>query len=184
MTEEEIGASEEAAVGEGSAFEDSTDENGTIIRDTDIVFDCPHCGHNLAIDYRGAGLQINCVQCGETVLVPIPDGMKIDDLDIEPGEILKQLFKTRRDLQKQEIRAEGLEEQVRGLVERNSALYAQCEAFAMQVAELKTFCQQHMALSEKMTGLLDRMHASLAAGAAAGKMEEGAAETDEASAEA
>ena len=107
-------------------------------------------------------------------------------LDIEPGEILKQLFKTRRDLQKQEIRAEGLEEQVRGLVERNSALYAQCEAFAMQVAELKTFCQQHMALSEKMTGLLDRMHASLAAGAAAGKMmkEEGAAEPDEASAEA
>ena len=30
------------------------------IRDTDIVFDCPHCGKNLVIDYRGAGLQINC----------------------------------------------------------------------------------------------------------------------------
>ena len=167
MTEEEIGASEEAAVGEGSAFEDSTDENGTIIRDTDIVFDCPHCGHNLAIDYRGAGLQINCVQCGETVLVPIPDGMKIDDLDIEPGEILKQLFKTRRDLQKQELRAEGLEEQVRGLVERNSMLYAQCEAFAMQVAELRTVCQQHVSLSEKMNGLIDRMQASLASNAPA-----------------
>ncbi len=165
MTEEELGVTEEAEadVGEGSTVEDSTEENGTIIRDTDIVFDCPHCGHNLAIDYRGAGLQINCVQCGESVLVPIPDGMKIDDLDIEPGEILKQLFKTRRDLQKQELRAEGLEEQVRGLVERNSMLYAQCEAFAMQVAELRTFCQQHIALSEKMTGLLDRMKASLAA---------------------
>ena len=24
------------------------------IRDTDIVFDCPHCGKNLVIDYRGA----------------------------------------------------------------------------------------------------------------------------------
>ena len=43
------------------------------IRDTDIVFDCPHCGKNLVIDYRGAGLQINCSECGEPVLVPIPD---------------------------------------------------------------------------------------------------------------
>jgi predicted RNA-binding Zn-ribbon protein involved in translation (DUF1610 family) len=59
------------------------------INDTDIVFDCPHCGHNLCIDYRGAGLQISCSECGEPVLVPIPDGMKIDDLDLDPGEILK-----------------------------------------------------------------------------------------------
>ena len=171
MTEEELGATKqaEADAAEGSAVEDGTDENGTIIRDTDIVFDCPHCGHNLAIDYRGAGLQINCVRCGESVLVPIPDGMKIDDLDIEPGEILKQLFKTRRDLQKQELRAEGLEEQVRGLVERNSLLYAQGEALAMQVAELKAFCQQQVALSEKMTALLDRMQVSLAAEASVGE---------------
>ena len=42
------------------------------INDTDIVFDCPHCGHNLCIDYRGAGLQITCSECGEAVLVPIP----------------------------------------------------------------------------------------------------------------
>ena len=181
MAEEELDAEVAAEAVEDSEYDNS--ENGTIIRDTDIVFDCPHCGHNLAIDYRGAGLQINCVQCGESVLVPIPDGMKIDDLDIEPGEILKQLFKTRRDLQKQEMRAEGLEEQVRGLVERNSTLYAQCEAFAMQVAELKTFCQQQIALSDKMTGLLDRMHASLAANAPAGKMGAATA-TDESAAEA
>ena len=160
MAEEELDAEVAAEVAEDSEYDNS--ENGTIIRDTDIVFDCPHCGHNLAIDYRGAGLQINCVQCGETVLVPIPDGMKIDDLDIEPGEILKQLFKTRRDLQKQELRAEGLEEQVRGLVERNSMLYAQCEALAMQVSELRNFCQQHASVGEKMVALLDRMSASLA----------------------
>ena len=160
MTEEEVenqapeSADEEAAIGD--------DESGTVIRDTDIVFDCPHCGHNLAIDYRGAGLQINCVQCGESVLVPIPDGMKIDDLDIEPGEILKQLFKTRRDLQRQEARAEGLEEQVRGMAERISTLYAQCEAFAMQVAELRNFCQQQSTVHDKMTALLDRMAAGIA----------------------
>ena len=164
MAEEELDTAGAAGMVDDSEFDNT--ENGTIIRDTDIVFDCPHCGHNLAIDYRGAGLQINCVQCGESVLVPIPDGMKIDDLDIEPGEILKQLFKTRRDLQKEELRAEGLEEQVRGLVERNSMLYAQCEALAMQVAELRTFCQQHASVSEKMVALLDRMSTSLANDAA------------------
>ena len=43
------------------------------------------------------------------MLVPIPDGMKIDDLDLDPGEILKQLFATRRNLQRAEARAEALE---------------------------------------------------------------------------
>ena len=79
------------------------------IQDTDIVFDCPHCGHNLCIDYRGAGLQINCSECDEPVLVPIPDGMKISDLDLDAGELLKQLFATRRLLQRAEARAEALE---------------------------------------------------------------------------
>ena len=78
------------------------------IRDTDIVFDCPHCGKNLVIDYRGAGLQINCSECGESVLVPIPDGMQLSDLDLDPGEILKQLFATRRNYQKAELRIQAL----------------------------------------------------------------------------
>ena len=78
------------------------------IRDTDIVFDCPHCGKNLVIDYRGAGLQINCSECGEPVLVPIPDGMQLGDLDLDPGEILKQLFATRRNYQKAEAQVESL----------------------------------------------------------------------------
>jgi predicted RNA-binding Zn-ribbon protein involved in translation (DUF1610 family) len=78
------------------------------IRDTDIVFDCPHCGKNLVIDYRGAGLQINCSECGEPVLVPIADGMELTDLDLDPGEILKQLFATRRNYQKAELKIQAL----------------------------------------------------------------------------
>ena len=78
------------------------------IRDTDIVFDCPHCGKNLVIDYRGAGLQINCSECGEPVLVPIPDGMELNDLDLDPGEILKQLFATRRNYQRAELKIQAL----------------------------------------------------------------------------
>ncbi len=84
-------------------------EEETIIRDTDIVFDCPHCGYNLVIDYRGAGLPITCTNCHEAVLVPIPDGMRIDDLDTSPGELLKELFATRRKLQRAERRTEELE---------------------------------------------------------------------------
>ena len=59
---EEIETPADAAAEFGAPEEDG----GTVIRDTDIVFDCPHCGHNLAIDYRGAGLQIECVNCGES----------------------------------------------------------------------------------------------------------------------
>ena len=89
-----------------AAVRDNGDE--AEIRDTDIVFDCPHCGKNLVIDYRGAGLQINCSDCGESVLVPIPDGMELGDLDLEPGEILKQLFATRRNYQKAEQTIQAL----------------------------------------------------------------------------
>jgi len=78
------------------------------IRDTDIVFDCPYCGKTLVIDYRGAGLQIECSDCGKSVLVPIPDGMELGDLDLNPGEILKQLFATRRNFQKAELQIQAL----------------------------------------------------------------------------
>ncbi len=100
----------------------SAESGDAQINDTDIVFDCPHCGHNLCIDYRGAGLQITCSECGEAVLVPIPDGMKIDDLDLDPGEILKQLFATRRNLQRAEARAEALEVKLAEAAEKVAAV--------------------------------------------------------------
>ena len=111
MVEENEALEEEAS----DAEDDGADAQ---INDTDIVFDCPHCGHNLCIDYRGAGLQITCSECGEAVLVPIPDGMKIDDLDLDPGEILKQLFATRRNLQRAEARAEALEAKLAAVVQK------------------------------------------------------------------
>lgn len=90
---------------------------GADIRDTDIVFDCPHCGKTLVIDYRGAGLQINCSECGKEVLVPIPDGMELTDLDLDSGEILKQLFATRRNYQKAEIKIQALKARLVSLQE-------------------------------------------------------------------
>ena len=105
----------EEQIEEEVAFREDVDE--AEIRETDIVFDCPHCGKNLVIDYRGAGLQINCSECGETVLVPIPDGMELHDLDLDSGEILKQLFATRRNYQKAELTIQGLKARLRQLQE-------------------------------------------------------------------
>ena len=101
------------------------------IRDTDIVFDCPHCGKSLVIDYRGAGLQINCSECGESVLVPIPDGMELTDLDLDPGEILKQLFATRRNFQKAELAIQALKAR---LVQLQEALGVMQEVVAEGLA--------------------------------------------------
>ncbi|MDY0149869.1 MAG: hypothetical protein RBT03_07275 [Kiritimatiellia bacterium] len=45
----------------------------TEIREGDILFDCPHCGKNMAIEAAGAGLMVPCAACGKDVEVPIPD---------------------------------------------------------------------------------------------------------------
>lgn len=105
---------------------------GVEIRDTDIVFDCPRCGKSLVIDYRGAGLEITCSQCGASVLVPIPDGMQLTDLDLDPGEILKQLFATRRNYQKAELRVQALKA---SLAQLQEALGAMSDAVAQGLAE-------------------------------------------------
>ena len=155
MAEDEI-VETEAVASAAEEFEDE-DDIAAEIRDTDIVFDCPHCGHNLAIDYRGAGLQINCVNCGEAVLVPIPDGMNIDDLDIEPGEILKQLFATRRNLHRAELRAGDLEERLAEQTERSELLAAHVNALKTQFEELRQLCLQQENTNTKISTIVARI---------------------------
>lgn len=82
------------------------------IMPTDIVFDCPECSHNLVVDYRAAGLQVPCSSCGSIIQVPIPDGMHLEDLDCDPGELLQQLLQTRRMLVKAEAAAQKAGEKV------------------------------------------------------------------------
>ena len=36
----------------------------------DIVFNCPHCEQELAVDNSGAGSEIQCPACGEKILIP------------------------------------------------------------------------------------------------------------------
>jgi ribosomal protein S27E len=137
---------------------DESDE----IRATDIVFDCPHCGHNLAIDYRGAGLQINCVACSEAVLVPIPDGMKIDDLDLSAGELLTQLFQTRRMMLKSEQRVAELEETLNSIKMRRTELEKSRMTTLHRCAELVNLCQGILKIQSDETAHVNRMMALIA----------------------
>jgi len=41
----------------------------------DIVFNCPNCEQELAVDQSGAGSQIDCPSCGETITIPAASGM-------------------------------------------------------------------------------------------------------------
>ncbi|MGN0852101.1 MAG: hypothetical protein ACI4Q3_01845 [Kiritimatiellia bacterium] len=169
MAEDEVKTAEEISAADVSGEAASADdvEAATEIRDTDIVFDCPHCGHNLAIDYRGAGLQIDCVNCGESVLVPIPAGMQIEDLDQDPGEILKQLFATRRNLQKVEQHAADLAERLRAMTLKRDALQSMLETALAGLDELKGISAERAAVQARADEILGRMSADLALGAAA-----------------
>ncbi len=121
--------------------EDDQFEVDNDIRPTDIVFDCIHCGHNLAIDYRGAGLEISCTECGEPMQVPIPDGMQIDDLDLSAGEVLTQLFQTRKMLQRSEQRAAELNETLTSVKNRRTELEKSRITTLHRCAEIVNLCQ-------------------------------------------
>jgi predicted RNA-binding Zn-ribbon protein involved in translation (DUF1610 family) len=36
----------------------------------DVIFNCPKCDQELAVDSSGAGTQIDCPSCGESIVIP------------------------------------------------------------------------------------------------------------------
>lgn len=40
----------------------------------DVIFNCPKCDQELAVDSSGAGEPINCPACGESIVIPEPNG--------------------------------------------------------------------------------------------------------------
>jgi hypothetical protein len=38
----------------------------------DVIFNCPKCEQELAVDSSGAGSEIQCPACGETIVIPQP----------------------------------------------------------------------------------------------------------------
>jgi len=139
-------ASVDAGVGRGRPLAvkepvASTEPADDEIRPTDIVFNCPHCGHSLCIDYRGAGLLTNCTECAKEVQVPIPEGMSIGDLDLSADQTLGQLFYTRRALAHAEERIADLEEVIRSLKDRRSSMEKARLTTLHHCAELSGLCQ-------------------------------------------
>src|SRR5215467_10282804 len=39
----------------------------------DVIFNCPKCEQELAVDSSGAGSEIDCPSCGETIVIPEPN---------------------------------------------------------------------------------------------------------------
>jgi len=97
-------------------------DDSTEIKETDIVFDCPHCGKSLAIDYRGAGLTIPCTDCGKNVQVPIPEGMEITDIDSSEEEQEVRILNLRRSLAAAEQKIEHLSAEMEELTTRREML--------------------------------------------------------------
>jgi len=107
------------------------------IKDTDIVFDCPHCGKSLAIDYRGAGLTITCSDCGNDIEVPIPEGMEIGDVDSTLEDQELRVIHLRRSLQHAQDRILGLENAVEDLLQRRDELEREQTQYRWQRAALQ-----------------------------------------------
>jgi transcription elongation factor Elf1 len=125
-------------------------DQSTEIRETDIVFDCPHCGKSLAIDYRGAGLTIPCTDCGKDVEVPIPDGMELTDIDSSDEEQEIRILNLRRSLAAAEFRIEQLESQVAELTARPAEKSSEMsDARFRQIIEVLDMMEAQHAAIEK-----------------------------------
>ena len=127
------------------------------IRPTDIVFNCPQCGHSLCIDCRGAGLLTNCTECSKEVLVPIPDGMSVEDLDLSRDQTLGQLFYTRRALARVEHRVSELEDVIASLKERRSVMEKTRMTTLHHCADMANLCQTIQRNQGEITAALARM---------------------------
>ena len=132
------------------------------IRPTDILFNCPHCGHSLCIDCRGAGLLTNCTECSKEILVPIPEGMNVEDLDLTKDQTIGQLFYTRRMLSRAEQRISDLEEVVTSLRERRSAMEKARMSTLHHCADISNLCQSIQHSQTEITTALNQIQEIIA----------------------
>ena len=75
--------------------------------ETDIVFDCPSCGKNLAIDVRGAGMMITCPGCQGDIQVPFPESDELVEV-LTPEEAAAQLQSLKEELAAEQNRTAQL----------------------------------------------------------------------------
>jgi DNA-directed RNA polymerase subunit RPC12/RpoP len=52
----------------------------------DIIFDCPNCQQELAVDSSGAGTEIECPSCGETITIPRESTKSVQEFTPTTGQ--------------------------------------------------------------------------------------------------
>ena len=147
----------------------------------DIVFDCPNCGKNLAIDSRGAGLEIVCPDCNAPVMVP---GLPLEERElaeeereeeeVEQPDIFDMLPK------EPEARIEALEEALEGSHAKIIRLVESLEGVRERRRYLEKLRSDNMARSQLIAkdlatiqNAMDRIVALLQDAAAEQGMDEG-----------
>ena len=70
---------------------DQIETAGVQVTERDIVFDCPQCGGELAIDMDGAGMGVNCAHCGHALTVPEYHGPSLQFLQAATSKLAKAI---------------------------------------------------------------------------------------------
>ncbi|HUB87084.1 MAG TPA: hypothetical protein VMB22_04275 [Verrucomicrobiae bacterium] len=52
----------------------------------DIIFNCPNCDQELAVDNTGAGSEIECPNCGETITIPMESTKPAPTTPVAPAD--------------------------------------------------------------------------------------------------
>ncbi len=138
------------------------DRGDPISTASDIVFNCPGCAHQLVIDVRGAGLMVNCTECGEPVQVPIPEGMEVTDFDESAEQLFVQILQLRRSLARAEGRIAELEQVVASLTERRAAMEKARQATLRRCVEINSLLQSVLRSQGEITLGVQRMQVLLA----------------------
>lgn len=142
-------------------MENREEVNVREIKDTDIIFECPHCSKSLAIDYHAAGMSIPCTGCARLVVVPIPDGMELSDLDSsteDQGALIIHLREVVLDCQTRthllEAMVDGFKKQRKKSEDREAELSRQFESFARDVESISRAVDQINVTLASMAGII------------------------------
>ena len=70
---------------------DQIETAGVQVTERDIVFECPHCRGELAVDMDGAGMEVNCAHCGTKLVVPEYHGPSLQFLQAATSKLAKAI---------------------------------------------------------------------------------------------
>lgn len=138
------------------------DHGNPIDAGSDIDFGCPHCGHQLVINVRGAGLTVVCTECGEPIQVPIPDGLEIADLDETPEHMFGQIVHLRSALSHADERIVELERVVSSLMERRTTLERARLSSLHRCVEMGNLLHAVLRSQSEITTVVQRIQSLLA----------------------